>query len=38
VTGSEVMALSYEPDGTLATEKTDAVDGWASEELMADGV
>jgi hypothetical protein len=22
------MALSYEPDGTPATEKTDAVDGW----------
>jgi hypothetical protein len=32
------MALSYEPDGTLATEKTDAMGDRASEELMADGV
>jgi len=38
VTGSEAMALSYEPDGTPATEKTDAVGGWAFEELMANGV
>lgn len=38
VTGVVFMALSYEPEGTLATDEADAVDGRASEELMADGL
>jgi hypothetical protein len=38
VTDSEVMALSYDREGAPATEETDAADGRAFEEIMADGL
>ena len=30
VTGPKIIVLSYEPEGTLATEEADAVGGWQS--------